>query len=162
MSTTIEGDVDINTIPYDAPLSIEEPSKAWVMNQNRKGADRRKEVLPAVELKGKWIIISGSNNGIGREAALQFAAWGANLILACRDPPSREIHPEAVVEECKERAKDAGHADSEIEWWELDCAKLSSVEAFAKKWLDTGRALDVLCNNAGAHPARFYMTSTDV
>jgi NAD(P)-dependent dehydrogenase (short-subunit alcohol dehydrogenase family) len=102
-----------------------------------------------VDLTGKWIVISGSNNGIGREAALQFAAWGGNLILACRDPPPRETHPTKVVEECKEKAKEAGHTDTTIEWWELDCAKLGSVEAFAKRWLDTGRALDILCNNAG-------------
>lgn len=28
-------------------------------------------------------------------------------------------------------------------------SKLTSVEAFAKRWLDTGRPLDILCNNAG-------------
>ncbi|KIW06676.1 uncharacterized protein PV09_02381 [Verruconis gallopava] len=144
-----QAEVDINTIPYDAPLSFEEPSRAWCSAQSRKGAVRTRETLPAVDLAGKWIIISGANNGIGREAALQFAAWGANLILACRDPPPHETHPTTAVEECKARAKEAGHADTTIEWWVLDCARLDSVEAFARRWLDTGRALDVLCNNAG-------------
>jgi NAD(P)-dependent dehydrogenase (short-subunit alcohol dehydrogenase family) len=144
-----ETQVDFNTISYDAPLSIEQPPSSWTFAQNRKGGDRRHETLPDVGLEGKWIIISGSNNGIGREAALQFAAWGANLVLACRDPPPHEHHPTKVVEECKQRAKNAGLLDSTIEWWELDCAKLASVEAFAKRWLDTGRPLDILCNNAG-------------
>jgi len=40
--------------------------------------------VPGADLRGKWIIISGSNNGVGFEAAKPFAAWGANLILACR------------------------------------------------------------------------------
>lgn len=148
MEKGLKPEVDINTIPYDAPLSVKQPSGTWIFSQNRKGADSRREKLPAVDLAGKWIIISGSNNGIGREAAIQFAAWGGNVILACRDPPPKETHPTKVVGECQEAAKKAGHTTT-IEWWELDCAKLKSVEAFAQRWLDTGRPLDVLCNNAG-------------
>ncbi|KJX95935.1 hypothetical protein TI39_contig853g00002 [Zymoseptoria brevis] len=144
---------EIDLIPYDAPLSITEPTKAWL---NSHGGSLRSEyrntlpesTVPGCDLTNKWIIISGSNNGIGRDAALSFAKWGANLILACRDPPPHETHPTAVVEECLKVAKEAGHV-SEIEWWELDNADLKSVESFAKRWLDTGRGLDVLCNNAG-------------
>lgn len=142
--------IDINTIPLDAPLSIAEPSRSWTLKQNHRGANRKKAVLPAVDLTGKWIIVSGSNNGIGREAVLQFAAWGANIVLACRkNTPAWETQPNTVVQECKERAKQAGHIDSEIEWWELDCARLETVEDFAIRWLKTERPLDVLCNNAG-------------
>ncbi|PKS08529.1 hypothetical protein jhhlp_004914 [Lomentospora prolificans] len=145
-------EIDINTIPYDAPLSIKtpgRPSRPWGTVSDLKGDDKTRIAVPPVDLVGKWIIISGSNNGIGREAALQFASWGANLILACRDPPTREKHPTAVVEECKEAAMNASHTDSTIEWWEVDFAKLQSVESFARRWLDTGRPLDILCNNAG-------------
>jgi NAD(P)-dependent dehydrogenase (short-subunit alcohol dehydrogenase family) len=140
---------DINSIPYDAPLSVAEPPLGWVMAQNCKGANRKHLTVPDVDLSGKWVIISGSNNGIGREAALQFAKWGANVILACRNPPPKEIPPDKVVEECLGAAKENGHKKSTIEWWELDCAKLKSVEAFAQRWMDTRRALDILCNNAG-------------
>jgi NAD(P)-dependent dehydrogenase (short-subunit alcohol dehydrogenase family) len=140
---------DINSIPYDAPLSVAEPPLGWVMAQNCKGANRKHLTVPDVDLSGKWVIISGSNNGIGREAALQFAKWGANVILACRNPPPKEIPPDKVVEECLGAAKENGHKKSTIEWWELDCAKLKSVEAFAQRWMNTRRALDILCNNAG-------------
>jgi NAD(P)-dependent dehydrogenase (short-subunit alcohol dehydrogenase family) len=140
---------DINSIPYDAPLSVAEPPLGWVMSQNCKGANRKHLTVPDVDLSGKWVIISGSNNGIGREAALQFAKWGANVILACRNPPPKEIPPDKVVEECLGAAKENGHKKSTIEWWELDCAKLKSVEAFTQRWMDTRRALDILCNNAG-------------
>lgn len=94
-------------------------------------------------------MISGSNNGIGREASIQFAKWGANLILISRDAPNNEIHPLTVVDECKEAAAAAGHEKSQIEWWEADYTRLSDVEALAKRWLDTERPLDILCNNAG-------------
>jgi NAD(P)-dependent dehydrogenase (short-subunit alcohol dehydrogenase family) len=141
--------VDINSMPYDAPLSIPEPDPKWVNAQNRKGSNNKHVSVPEANLTGKWIIISGSNNGIGREAAIQFAKWGANIILACRDPPSKEIHPTKVVDECLAAAVESGHAGTTIEWWELDCTQLKSVEAFAQRWLHTERALDILCNNAG-------------
>jgi NAD(P)-dependent dehydrogenase (short-subunit alcohol dehydrogenase family) len=141
--------VDINTIPYDAPLSIEEPPMSWTLGQNRKGSDRTFLTVPDADLRGKWVIITGSNNGIGREAALQMAAWGANIILGCRNPPPHEVHPEKVVEECQEKAKTAGHEETVIEWWEMDCTNLNGLEEFTKRWLDTGRTLDLLCNNAG-------------
>ena len=104
--------------------------------------------VPGTDLKDKWIIISGSNNGIGFEAAKSFAAWGANLILACREPPAWELHPAVAAEQCRHLAKAQGHI-STIEWWELDMADLASVEAFCRRWLKSDRALDILCNNAG-------------
>lgn len=104
--------------------------------------------VPGTNLTGRWIIITGSNNGVGFEAAKSFASWGANLILACREPPAWELHPTAAVNECKELAAAHGHA-STIEWWEIDMADLSSIEAFCQRWLQSDRALDILCNNAG-------------
>jgi NAD(P)-dependent dehydrogenase (short-subunit alcohol dehydrogenase family) len=142
-------DVDINIIPLDAPLSIPEPPMTWIVAQNRKGIDSKHLTLPDVDLLGKWVLVSGSNNGIGRHAVIQFAAWGANVILAARDPPERETHPSKVVEECKEAARKKGHEESTIEWWEVDYSKLKSVERLATRWLDTGRPLDILCNNTG-------------
>jgi hypothetical protein len=107
-------DVGINTIPLDAPLSIPEPPMTWIVAQNCKGVDSKRLALPNVDLSGKWVLVSGSNNGIGRHAAVQFAAWGANMILAARDPPEREKHPSKVVEECKEAARMKGHEKSTI------------------------------------------------
>ncbi|KAK7700928.1 hypothetical protein SLS57_011905 [Botryosphaeria dothidea] len=140
---------DLNTIAYDAPLSFPEPSPKWIHTQNRKGAKGTHATVPDADLRGNWVIISGSNNGIGREAALKMASWGANLILACRDPPLKETHPTLVVTECRAAARISGHEKSQIEWWELDCASLASVEAFAQRWLAADRPLDILCNNAG-------------
>ncbi|CAI7572382.1 unnamed protein product [Penicillium glandicola] len=106
------------------------------------------QVVPGANLSGKWIIITGSNNGVGFEAAKSFASWGANLILACREPPAWELHPTAAVNECKDIAAAQGHS-STIEWWQIDMADLSSVETFCQRWLQSDRVLDILCNNAG-------------
>ena len=147
-----EAKVDLNSVAYDAPLSFPEPPPAWVAKQTRRGAVSTwltEASVPGTDLTGKWVVISGGNNGIGREAALQFASWGANLILACREPPPKEMHPAAVVDQCKARHKAAGKLYAEVEWWHIDMTNLATVEAFAKRWLDTGRPLDILCNNAG-------------
>jgi len=142
-------DEDLLTVPYDAPLSIQEPSLLfWITPRAWQGTNWSTLTVPDVDLSGKWVIISGSNNGIGREAALRFASWGANLILACRDPPAKETHPTIVVKECREMMK-RNDKTADVEWWEVDMADLASVEAFADRWLQTGRALDILCNNAG-------------
>ncbi|KAL4920619.1 hypothetical protein BDW62DRAFT_215881 [Aspergillus aurantiobrunneus] len=107
--------------------------------------------VPVPDLTGKWIVVTGSNNGIGFEAAKSFALAGANLVLACRDPPAWELHPAAAVESCRALAHSSGH-ETTIEWWEVDMADLSSVEDFAQRWIATGRPLDILCNNAGMSP----------
>lgn len=106
------------------------------------------EFVPGSDLRGKWVIVTGGNSGIGFEAAKSFASWGASIILACRDPPSHEQHPTDAVKACQKIIQEHGHS-SVVEWWEIDMADLSTVESFCQKWLETGRALDILCNNAG-------------
>ncbi|RDW74826.1 hypothetical protein BP6252_05968 [Coleophoma cylindrospora] len=151
--TSIQEPMEFDNIKYDAPLSFPEPSPEWTQKMGKSAETQHfeflsSEDLPSADLSGKWIIITGSNNGIGREAALDFARMGANLILACRTPPPTETDPESVVSECKAEAKKANH-NSTIEWWKYNAAELDSVEALAQRWLETDRALDILCNNAG-------------
>lgn len=141
--------VDYNTVPYDAPLSFTPPTKKWIDAQTNKGAKKSSLQIPDVDFTNKWVVITGANNGIGREAALRMASWGANIVLGCRNPPPHEVRPEDVVAECLVAARSKGHKETRFEWWEIDMANLSSVEAFAKRWLGSGRVLDVLCNNAG-------------
>ncbi|KAJ5717187.1 NAD(P)-binding protein [Penicillium malachiteum] len=106
------------------------------------------DFVPGSDLRGKWVIITGGNSGIGFEAAKSFATWGANIILACRDRQAYEKHPTDAVEACREITEEQGHL-STIEWWQIDMSCLSSVEAFCQRWLETNHALDILCNNAG-------------
>ncbi|KAJ5727846.1 NAD(P)-binding protein [Penicillium malachiteum] len=106
------------------------------------------DFAPGTDLRGKWVIITGGNSGIGFEAAKFFATWGANIILACRDPPTYEQHPIDAVKTCREVSKEQGHS-STVEWWQIDMSCLSSVEAFCQRWLETNHTLDILCNNAG-------------
>lgn len=127
------------------------PSAVWGIWKGLKGMYPATVTVPDADPRGKWVLITGSNNGIGREAAIRFARSGANLILACRQPPPYEIHPDEVVEECKVAAAAGQHGEHQVvaEWWECDMADLSSVAALAQRWNKTNRPLDILANNAG-------------
>lgn len=131
--------------------TIERPSAWWCYYHGLKGTNWSTLTLDEQDLRGKWVIVTGSNNGIGLEAAKTLAQWGANLILGCREPPKWERHPTEAVEECKALAVSAGH-ESTIEWWPIDMADFETVDVFAQRWLDTGRPLDILFNNAGMAP----------
>lgn len=133
----------------DKDVKTLQPSKRWCQWQAFKGTNPRTLSISDADLRGKWVLLTGGNSGIGREASLQFAKWGANIIIGCRDPPPREMHPDAAVKSFKEAALTAGHEDTVIEWWKVDMSDLKSVEAFGKLWLESGRPLDILANNAG-------------
>jgi NAD(P)-dependent dehydrogenase (short-subunit alcohol dehydrogenase family) len=82
--------------------------------------------------RGRTVVVTGANSGLGRATAAAFAQAGAHVVLAVRDP------------ERGERAA-AGLAGS-TEVRTLDLADLASVRAFARAW---DGSLDVLVNNAG-------------
>jgi NAD(P)-dependent dehydrogenase (short-subunit alcohol dehydrogenase family) len=84
------------------------------------------------DLAGQTVIVTGSNSGIGLEAARVLAAKGAHVVLAVRD---------------EARGRDAAAGiEGSTEVRVLDLADLASVRAFAGSW--TGD-IDILVNNAG-------------
>jgi NAD(P)-dependent dehydrogenase (short-subunit alcohol dehydrogenase family) len=85
-------------------------------------------------------IVTGANTGIGRETARALAKMGAEVILACRNAEKTQ----AVLDDIRSESRDA-----KVEHLELDLASLASVRAAAKRFLDSGRPLHILVNNAG-------------
>lgn len=92
------------------------------------------------DLAGKTAVITGSNSGIGYEAALQLAGKGARVILACRD--AERTRAAAV------RIKET-FANATVDTMHLDLASLASIRAFAAAFAEKYSALNILCNNAG-------------
>lgn len=116
---------------------------------------------PKVDLRGKNVLISGANSGLGERAAYRFALWGARVILACRDPPPHEPHPEKVIEDMIREA--GGQIKPEqLEWWKVDYSSFDSVQALGQRWNESGRTLDILCNNAGLSTGKFVITNDGV
>jgi NAD(P)-dependent dehydrogenase (short-subunit alcohol dehydrogenase family) len=101
--------------------------------------------VPSASYAGQTIIITGSNTGLGKEAARHFARLGAsNLILAVRSLEKGEA-AKADIEKSTKCSKDA------IKVWKLDMASYESVIQFAERVdreLPGGR-LDKAILNAG-------------
>ena len=91
-------------------------------------------------LKGKTALITGSNTGIGYEAALAMAGKGAEVILAVRNTGKGEAAASRIK---------AAHPDADVKVRELDLGSLESVKAFAESFVKDYKSLDFLINNAG-------------
>lgn len=99
--------------------------------------------IPSQE--GRIILITGATAGIGRVTAEQLAEAGAHLFLACRS----EEKTLRVIEELKQRCRQKGRPNAQIEFLPLDLASLESVRACAAAFLVRDLPLHVLINNAG-------------
>jgi len=102
-------------------------------------------------LDGKVVLITGANAGIGRETALELAARGAHVVMACRDR-----------DKCS-RARDQISAitgNSPV-CMKLDLASFSSIRSFAEKFNEKYNRLDVLINNAGIMRTPKLQTTED-
>lgn len=89
---------------------------------------------------GKQVIITGSNSGIGFEAAKVLAAKHAEITMACRNTAKGESAAETIR---------AAHPGAAITVMELDLADLDSVRQFAEQFKESHEELHLLINNAG-------------
>lgn len=91
-------------------------------------------------MKGKTVIITGANSGIGKETARELAKRGAKVIMACRNlTEANKVRDEIV--------KSTGNEAVLVK--KLDLSSLKSVREFAADVNRTVNKLDVLIHNAG-------------
>jgi NAD(P)-dependent dehydrogenase (short-subunit alcohol dehydrogenase family) len=93
---------------------------------------------PIPSMKGKLVLVTGSNTGIGKVTALVLAKAGAHVVMANRSQ-------QKTMPVLKEIAAAGGSA----EFLSLDLNDLDAVKRSAETFLKTGRAINVLVNNAG-------------
>jgi NAD(P)-dependent dehydrogenase (short-subunit alcohol dehydrogenase family) len=91
-------------------------------------------------MKGKTVLVTGANTGIGLETAAALAQMGADVVITARDPAKGN----AALAEIRRR-----HPDARVEAMELDLSRLDDVRAFAAAFKEHHDRLDVLVNNAG-------------
>ncbi len=94
------------------------------------------------DVRGKTILVTGGNSGIGRATALELARRGAHVVITARDPKKGAA---AVAELSAQLQPDAGL----LEWRLLDLADARSIREFSAAFLAEFAALDVLVHNAG-------------
>ncbi len=100
--------------------------------------------------KGKTVIITGANSGIGYEVARWMATGGARVIMACRNKKKAAVAAEKI-----HRIK----ADADLHIMHLDLASLESVKNFSQEFRKEYPRLDVLVNNAGVMATPYRKTS---
>ncbi|CAH1246350.1 RDH14 [Branchiostoma lanceolatum] len=102
------------------------------------------------DMRGKTVIITGANTGIGKATALELARRHARVILACRNKNKAEAARDDII-------KVTGNTDVIVK--EVDMSKLASVRTFAAEICKEEPQLDVLINNAGmAGPSKKTLT----
>lgn len=92
------------------------------------------EVIKGIDLTGKVAIVTGGNTGIGLETAKVLAAAGATVIV-----PARDI----------EKARKNLEGTQRVEIEAMDLAQPNTIDAFTHRFLNSGRPLHLLINNAG-------------
>lgn len=92
------------------------------------------EIVDGLDLRGKTVVITGGHSGTGLEATKALAGAGAHVIALARD-----------VERAKANLRTV--ANTEIEY--VDLLQPHSIDAFAKRFIASGRPLHALINSAG-------------
>lgn len=96
---------------------------------------------PKKDFNGQTIIVTGSNVGLGLEAARHFARLNASkIILAVRSLDKGEAAKQSIEESTKR--------SNVVEVWQLDLSSYESVKQFANR-VEGLKRLDAIVENAG-------------
>lgn len=108
---------------------------------------------PAGTMRGKTVIITGANSGIGKALAGELLKLQARVIMACRDRGRAE-------EAAQELRRGAGpeQEQGELIIRQLDLASLRSVRRFCEEIIQEETRIDVLINNAGLYQCPYSKT----
>ncbi len=91
-------------------------------------------------MRGKTVLVTGGNSGIGRHTVLELARMGARVVFTSRNVRKGDVARAEIRE-----ATNTKHVDCV----ELDLASFASIDKFAKQFLAKYDRLDVLVLNAG-------------
>jgi NAD(P)-dependent dehydrogenase (short-subunit alcohol dehydrogenase family) len=90
-------------------------------------------------LKGKTVLITGANAGIGKAATIQLARLGAEVVMVCRNPERGLKAMQEVIDLT---------GTNTIDLITMDLASQTSIRAGVDQFNDHHQRLDVLIHNA--------------
>ncbi|XP_036621795.1 dehydrogenase/reductase SDR family member 13 isoform X1 [Trichosurus vulpecula] len=121
--------------------------------------------MSPISLKGKTVVVTGGNTGIGKMTALELAQRGARVVLACRSKEKGEAAVYDIRKGSGPTGKEVEGAqafsppslhwclqesgNNEVIFMMLDLSSLASVHSFATAFLSSEPRLDLLIHNAG-------------
>lgn len=109
---------------------------------------------PTTKFTGQTIIVTGSNTGLGLEAARHFARLNAaRVILAVRSLSKGTAAADSIHESTKRTGV--------VEVWELDLASYNSVQTFATRVYRELDIVHVVVENAGIATHNFSLAEAD-
>ncbi|KAG8798564.1 hypothetical protein FRC17_007388 [Serendipita sp. 399] len=112
-----------------------------------------------VDLTGRTVVITGSNTGLGLEAAKKFYAMNPErLILAVRSL-SKGNNAKRVLEGDSTTTTGVGGSRPQVDVWEIDMSSFESVKAFANRCKNELKRIDVFLANAGVNTAPWALTT---
>jgi retinol dehydrogenase-12 len=107
---------------------------------------------PTKSFSGETIIVTGSNTGLGLEAARHLSRLNATLIiLAVRNTEKGETAKKNIL-------ASTGRKDNSIEVWDLDMQSYESIQIFCTRAKKLAR-LDAVLLNAGIMTKHFKMVA---
>jgi NAD(P)-dependent dehydrogenase (short-subunit alcohol dehydrogenase family) len=111
--------------------------------------------MPRTRFDDKTIIVTGSNVGLGLEAARHFGRLGAaRIILAVRDLKKGEAAKKSIDQTLS-------RSPSPVTVWKLDLSSYDSVQEFAARVYKELDRVDAVCENAGIATGIFRLTERD-
>ncbi|XP_005935464.1 retinol dehydrogenase 14b [Haplochromis burtoni] len=138
-----------------APLLIAAVVGGGVLLLMRRLFPRQKAVkllrYSGENMRGKTVIVTGANSGIGKALAGELLKLRARVIMACRDLRSAE-------EAAQDIKKQAGPENGEVVIKHLDLASLRSIRNFCEEVTQEESQVDVLINNAGIYQCPYTKT----
>jgi uncharacterized protein len=93
----------------------------------------------AVDIRGKWALVTGASSGIGQALAQQLASCGAHLVLTARRIDRLNLLAEEL------RAKH----DVQVETFQMDLTDPGAPDSLYTFTAERDLPIDVLVNNAG-------------
>lgn len=104
-----------------------------------------------MSLKGKTMIVTGGNSGIGEAIACAAARAGANIVV------DYVVNPDETARVIESIEKAGGHAVGV----KADVTRLDDLRSMVQKAVDTFGGLDILVNNAGIETRTSLLDTTE-
>jgi NAD(P)-dependent dehydrogenase (short-subunit alcohol dehydrogenase family) len=110
-----------------------------------------------LDLTGKTAIITGASRGVGKQAALDFARRGANVVLAARTVDVDDTLPGTLGETLQEiEALSTGAGGAGALAVATDLASEADLHRLIDSAVERFGGVDILVNNAAATTGRFW------